>query len=88
MLITRYEDLITNYDPESLRLAEYLGLGGDHTRVREVIERYRPKEVEGRQGTHFFKGQVGRFRDVYSPEQQKVLAERLGDFLPKMGYVV
>lgn len=88
VLITRYEDLITNYDPESLRLAEYLGLGGDHTRVREVIERYRPKEVEGRQGTHFFKGQVGRFRDVYSPEQQKVLAERLGDFLPKMGYVV
>ena len=88
VLIARYEDLLTNYDPESERLANYLGLKGDQLDVRSVIEHYRPKQVEGRQGTHFFKGKVGRFRDVYSPEQQKILAERLGSFLPKMGYVV
>jgi hypothetical protein len=88
VLIARYEDLLTNYEAESGHLVEYLGLRGDQPRVRGVIEHYRPKHVEGRQGTHFFKGQVGRFREVYSPEQQKVLAERFGDFLPKMGYVV
>ena len=88
VLIARYEDLLTNYDPESERLANYLGLKGDQPDVRSVIEHYRPKQVKGRQGTHFFKGKVGRFRDVYSPEQQKILAERLGSFLPKMGYVV
>ena len=88
VLIVRYEDLLTNYEAESGHLVEYLGLRGDQPQVRDVIEHYRPKHVEGRQGTHFFKGQVGRFREVYSPEQQKVLAERFGDFLPKMGYVV
>jgi hypothetical protein len=88
VLIARYEDLLTNYGSESVRLAEYLGLKSSDPRALEVIEQYRPKEVEGRQGTHFFKGQVGRFREVYSTEQQKVLAERFGDFLPKMGYVV
>jgi hypothetical protein len=88
VLIARYEDLLTDYDAESRRLADYLGLRGDQPRVREVIEHYRPKQVEGRQGTHFFKGKVGRFRDVYSPEQQKVLSERFSALLPKMGYVV
>jgi hypothetical protein len=88
VLIARYEDLLTDYDAESGRLAGYLGLRSDQPPVREVIEHYRPKQVEGRQGTHFFKGKVGRFRDVYSPEQQKVLAERFSAFLPKMGYVV
>jgi hypothetical protein len=88
VLIARYEDLLTNYDVEAGRLANYLGLKGEKPEVHNVIEHYRPKQVEGRQGTHFFKGKVGRFRDVYSPEQQKVLAERFGAFLPKMGYVV
>lgn len=88
VLIARYEDLLTNYDVEAERLAKYLGLQGQQPEVRKVIEHYRPKQVEGRQGTHFFKGKVGRFRDVYSQEQQKVLAERFGTFLPKMGYVV
>ena len=88
VLIARYEDLLANYDTESGRLADYLGLKTDQPEVRTVIEHYRPKLVEGQQGTHFFKGKVGRFRDVYSPEQQKVLAERFASFLPKMGYVV
>jgi len=88
VLIARYEDLLTNYDVEAGRLANYLGLKGEKPEVHTVIEHYRPKQVEGRQGTHFFKGKMGRFRDVYSPEQQKVLAERFGAFLPKMGYVV
>ena len=88
VLIARYEDLLTNYDGESTRLADYLGLKVDRPEVRAVIEHYRPEQAEGRQGTHFFKGKIGRYRDAYTPEQQKVLAERFGSFLPKMGYAV
>jgi hypothetical protein len=88
VLIVRYEDLLTNYDAESKRLADYLGLKGDRAEVRTVIEHYRPELVEGRQGTHFYKGKIGRFRDAYTADQQKLLAERFGSFLPKMGYVV
>ena len=88
VLIARYEDLLTNYDAEAARLAGYLGLKSDRDEVHAVIEHYRPKQVEGQQGTHFFKGKIGRFRDAYTAEQQQVLAERFGSFLPKMGYVV
>ena len=35
-------------------------------------------QVQGQQGTHFFKGQVGRFRERYSVEEQKILAEKFG----------
>ena len=88
VLIARYEDLLTNYDAESARLVEYLRLDGGRPEVREVIERYRPEKVEGQQGTHFYKGKIGRFRDSYSPDQQKILFERFGAFLSKMGYAV
>jgi hypothetical protein len=88
VLISRYEDLLINYDEEAARLSNYLGLKVDQAEIRAVIEHYRPEQVEGQQGTHFFKGKIGRFRDAYTAEQQKVLAERFGSFLPKMGYVV
>jgi hypothetical protein len=42
--------------------------------------------VKSRQGTHFYKGQVGRFREHYSQEEQKLLAEKFGRHLEKMGY--
>ena len=88
VLIARYEDLLTRYDAESTRLSAYLGLKDSQPKVREVIEHYRPEQVEGQQGTHFYKGKIGRFREAYTAEQQKVMAERFGAFLPKMGYVV
>ena len=88
VLIARYEDLLINYDAESGRLADYLGLQGDRAEVRAVIEHYRPGQAESQQGTHFFKGKIGRFRDAYTADQQKVMAERFGSLLPKMGYVV
>jgi len=88
VLIARYEDLLTNYDVETARLVNYLGLKVDQPEIRSVIEHYRPDQVEGQQGTHFFKGKIGRFRDAYTAEQQKVLADRFSAYLPKMGYVV
>src|SRR5512140_3302202 len=86
VLISRYEDLLANYDPESARVVQYLGLDAGRPEVCKVIESYRSANAEGQQGTHFFKGQIGRFRQSYSPEQQQTMLARLGTYLARMGY--
>jgi hypothetical protein len=88
VLIARYEDLLQEYDAESARLVEFLGLEGSSPEVRKVIEEYRPGKAEGQQGLHFYKGKIGRFRESYSAEQQAVLAEQFGPHLRKMEYKV
>jgi len=87
-LIARYEDLLTDYDNEVNRLVGFLKLNGDQPKVREVIEQYRPGAGDGQQGLHFYKGKIGRFRESYGADQQKVMAERFGAALEKMGYPV
>ena len=88
VLIARYEDLLQDYGTESTRLVEFLKINGSKPEVQEVIERYRPGKAEGKQGLHFYKGKIGRFRESYSPEQQTVLAGQFGPYLQKMGYEI
>lgn len=87
-LIARYEDLLTNYDGEIARLLKHLKLDGTRAEVRKVSEQYRPGVNEGQQGLHFYKGRIGRFREAYTAEQQKIMAGRFGPALLKMGYQV
>jgi hypothetical protein len=87
-LIARYEELLMNYDSEVTRLVEFLELDGSKPEVREVVERYRPGANDSQQGLHFFKGKIGRFRESYGAAEQKILAERFGLALAKMGYSV
>jgi len=87
ILKTRYEDLLTRYDDESGRIVRFLELDAHSEPVQAVIEKYRPSgQAQGQQGTHFFKGQIGRFRERYSPEEQKQLLEKFGATLKKMRY--
>ena len=86
VLLARYEDLLRDYDTQLTRLCAHLHLDMNRATVREVIERNRPQRAAGRQGTHYYKGQIGRFRRSFSPEQQAILADRFGPFLGKMGY--
>jgi hypothetical protein len=86
VLTARYEDLLTDYEAQSARLVEFLALDGSRPEVRAVIGQYRPNRAEGQQGLHFFKGKIGRFREAYTQQQQKVLAERFGPYLSRMGY--
>ena len=86
VLVSRYEDLLTNYAAEAQRLAAYLGLEVERPEVRAVIEQYQPGRAEGQPGLHYYRGQIGRFRQSYSAEQQEILAARLGAYLSKMGY--
>jgi hypothetical protein len=88
VLIARYEDLLMNYEKESARLAAFLQLDGRNPDVLKVIDAYRPGQVEGQQGLHFFKGKIGRFRDSYSDDEQTELAERFGASLGEMGYEI
>jgi hypothetical protein len=89
VLKARYEDLLQNYDAEAGKLVRFLGVNGSNEKVKAVVEQYRPGgQVQGQQGTHFYKGQVGRFRERYSAEEQKILAEKFGRSLEKMGYEI
>lgn len=85
---TRYEDFLTDYETEAQKIAPFLGLSVEDEQVRAVIEQYRPGQTHGQQGTHFFKGQVGRFRERYSAQEQAVLSARFGASLQKMGYEI
>jgi hypothetical protein len=86
VLIARYEDLLTDYNAESAKLADYLKVNGTNSKAQAVIEKYRPDAAEGQQGLHFYKGKIGRFRESYNEEQKLVLKEKLGTYLARMGY--
>ena len=95
-LIARYEDLLTDYDREADRLVRFLKLNSGQPEasaersrsVQKVIEQYRPGAGDGQQGLHFYKGKIGRFRESYGADQRKVMAERFGAALAKMGYEI
>jgi len=84
-LVTRYEDLLTDYETQAGRLARFLGLDASQENYREVIERYRPGQTD-HQGIHFYKGKMGRFRNSLSEEQQARCSQLLGPYLEQMGY--
>ena len=86
ILVARYEDLLTRYDLEAGRLVEFLSLEGNRPQIQEVIGKYRPGAGEERQGLHFYKGKIGRFRESYSEDQKNVMREKLAAFLQRMGY--
>jgi hypothetical protein len=89
VLKARYEDLLQAYDQETGKLVRFLGVNSADEAVKAVVEKYRPGgQVQDQQGTHFFKGQVGRFRERYSAEEQQILAEKFGRYLEKMGYAL
>jgi hypothetical protein len=88
VLITRYEDLLMDYDNEATRLVKFLQLNASSPEVQKVTESYRPGVADGQQGLHFYKGKIGRFRESYTAEEQAILNEKLGPYLVRMGYDV
>lgn len=87
VLSAKYEDLLNDYDNETTKLTEFIHLDKRNKLINDVIEKYRPGQAkEGKDGLHFFKGQIGRFRERFSIEDQKKISEKLSKYLPKMGY--
>lgn len=89
VLHSRYEDLLTDYDQEVAKLLDFLKIPADDDVVQSVVEKYRPgKAKEGRDGLHFFKGQIGRFREKFSAEDQEKMAKAFKPYLDGMGYPI
>jgi len=86
VLIARYEDLLRDYDNETMRLTKFLHVDGDRLEVQKVIDAYRPGSAEGQQGLHFYRGKVGRFRESYTAQEQAMLIDKLGPYLRRMRY--
>ncbi len=87
VLSARYEDLLNDYDNETTKLTDFIHLDKRNKLINDVIEKYRPGQArEGKDGLHFFKGQIGRFRERFSLEEQKRISDKLGKYLPRMGY--
>jgi len=87
VLSARYEDLLREYDREVNKLLTYLKVDPNIQEVHQVIEKYRPGQTrENRDGTHFFKGQIGRFREVFNLDEQKIMTDKFGQYLNLMGY--
>lgn len=83
----RYEDLLVDYDGQAARLVDFLGLKMTPA-IQAVLDRYRPEQVlsTDQQGLHFRKGKIGRFRQVFTTEQQQACLETFGPCLKQMGY--
>jgi hypothetical protein len=88
VLIARYEDLLTDYDNETMRLIDFLKLKRSSLDVQQVTEAYRPGTADRQQGLHFYKGKIGRFRESYNAEEQAILKEKLSPYLVQMGYEI
>ena len=87
VLSARYEDLLLEYDQETGKLVKFLQLDIKKPVIKQVVEKYRPGQArEGRDGLHFFKGQVGRFRERFNEKEQKKMVSKFGAYLDRMGY--
>lgn len=85
--LTRYEDFLTNYNEEAAKIVRFLGLSAADPKIIEIIEKNKPAgSVQGKQGTHFFKGLIGRYKDAYSADELNDLWAEFGVILTKMGY--
>lgn len=86
-LHTRYEDLLLDYPNESKRLVEFLGLDLEDADIEKVINKYTPhKGSSDQKGTHFVKGEIGRFRNKLSQNEQHLCIQAFGPYLEKNGY--
>lgn len=86
-LSLKYEDLIRSYDNEVKRLCDYIQADPESTRIKEVIEKYRPgKKAKHHEGMHFVKGKIGRHKTSFTEIQLAECDRLFRDFLDEYGY--
>lgn len=87
VLMTRYEDLVENYEWEIARLIDFLAVDMAVNGVRDVIEKYSPEKGDvSVRGSHFSHGEAERFRRVLTPEQLEFITREFSGALERMGY--
>lgn len=99
LLLIRFEEMRKNAEPCISRIVEFLGLPVDPVQIRAAIannsvERMRDKEnasqklmkSTGEEGRFVRKGAVAGWRERFSEEQLRLVDQRAGDVLVRMGY--
>ena len=88
VLTVRYEDLRADPAAEIERLAKFLDIELEPGAVDALLERFPPGagSEAGISSLHFNKGEVARFREVFTPEDLRLSDEILGPHLDEMGY--
>jgi hypothetical protein len=84
-LQVRYEDILSGFEAQSERILDHLGLDKHSQEVQVLLEKYQPGATP-QVGTHFFKGEVGRFRQELLPEQLNLFEQHFAPYLDEMGY--
>jgi hypothetical protein len=88
-LHTRYENLLLNYDSEVTRILTHLRLENKSEILTTTLDQYRPEKGKSEQkGTHFVKGKIGRYKQVFTAAQQQLCLDAFGPYLEKMGYPI
>ncbi len=86
-LAVKYEDLKSNYDHEVNKLIAFLEIDQTKNKIKEIVDSYRPEQkAQNRQGLHFVKGKVGRYKDSFTDFQLAQCDRLFGDFLQEHGY--
>lgn len=86
-LHTRYENLLTSYPEETWYLADFLEVDKKNKKILAVFDQYQPeKGGESQKGLHLYKGRIGRFREVFTPEQKALCLEVFEPYLLRIGY--
>jgi hypothetical protein len=86
--IFRYEDLLNDYDHQVQRLVTFMEVDSKSLEITAAIDENRPKDAAKKDGVHFSKGKIGRFRQAFSPEQINLCNQLFEPYLEKMGYEI
>jgi hypothetical protein len=84
--IFRYEDLLTDFDQQVERLISFLQVDPSSPKIQKAIQKNRPRNAEKKDGGHYNKGKIGRFREVLSPDQIALCNDLFSTYFDRMGY--
>lgn len=84
----KYEDLIQEPLKEMKRLAEFLDISMDDSKLADIYGKYDPRSLDDfqRDYLHFNKGKTGDFRNTMSPRELEMCNRQFGSHLAAMGY--
>jgi hypothetical protein len=83
-----YENLVLDPETALIKLADFLSLSVERSKIKELVKRYTPENLDNTKENllHYNKGKLGRFKDIMTRAQQDLCNEQFGDYLRKMGY--
>jgi hypothetical protein len=84
----KYENLIQEPLREMKRLAQFLDISIDDSKLADIYGKYDPRSLDDFQKDylHFNKGKAGDFRNTMSPEELDMCNRQFGSHLEIMGY--